>query len=158
MDANKLESIISGYGINADDAAWLRALSRPIPAAANAPPPDAAYLVVHIDSGYVAGIASYAEEPVGRDHRVVRYVPEAGKGEVTWQPIEDAPDGVTVLTWHNYGCIVANPEHPAFGRTGMMKRQKKFMNLWPSEITETGRVTHWATITNNEDEKATDGD
>lgn len=29
MDANKLENIISGYGINADDAAWLRALAPP---------------------------------------------------------------------------------------------------------------------------------
>lgn len=31
MDANKLENIISGYGINADDAAWLRALPRLTP-------------------------------------------------------------------------------------------------------------------------------
>lgn len=30
MDANKLENIISGYGISADDAAWLRAIAQPV--------------------------------------------------------------------------------------------------------------------------------
>ena len=34
MDANKLENIVSGYRINADDAAWLRALAQQ-----PAPPP-----------------------------------------------------------------------------------------------------------------------
>jgi len=105
--------------------------------------PDAVYLVVHKESGYVASIATSQEEPAEDDHQVVRCAPKEAPGQRKWQPVETAPDGVTVLTWHSYGCIVANTEHPAFGRTGMTKLQQKVLKLWPSEITETGRVTHW---------------
>jgi len=45
------------------------------------PAADAAYLVVHKESGYVASIAASPEEPVGSDHTVVRYVPDVGQGQ-----------------------------------------------------------------------------
>lgn len=101
------------------------------------------YLVVHKQSGHVAGIATSPVDAVGDDHRVTRYVPDQGQDEDEWQPADTAPEGVPVLTWHSYHCIVANPEHPAFGRTGMTKVQAKMGSLWPSSITETGTVTHW---------------
>lgn len=60
-----------------------------------------------------------------------------------WQTIETAPVGVVVLTWHDYGRTVANPDHWCYGATGMVKAQPKIGGLWPSEIAGTGRVTHW---------------
>lgn len=64
-----------------------------------------------------------------------------------WQPIDTAPrDGTRVLTWHSMGsggAVVNNPSHHAYGQNGWCVIQSTLDELWPSEILETGSVTHW---------------
>lgn len=62
-----------------------------------------------------------------------------------WQPIETAPESIQVITYHDYGERVANPDHQNFGASGYVSVQASIgdSKLYPSDLLETGRVTHW---------------
>lgn len=61
-----------------------------------------------------------------------------------WQPIETlVRDGRRVLTWHDAGTTVANPQHFAYGCTGWVSTQAAIEGLLGTEYCETGKVTHW---------------
>jgi hypothetical protein len=62
-----------------------------------------------------------------------------------WQPISTAPKGIRVITYHDYGANVANPAHTHFGESGYVSVQASIgdSELYPSDLLETGSVTHW---------------
>lgn len=61
-----------------------------------------------------------------------------------WQPIETAPEDEDVLTWHDFGMRVQNPNHPDYGKVGKPIIQQRLPGgAFPSDICGTGRATHW---------------
>lgn len=61
-----------------------------------------------------------------------------------WEEISTLNTDDPVFTWHSYGIVVQNPAHPSYGKRGYALVQRRFEGkIFPSEVGETGRVTHW---------------